>query len=492
MASKDVRVIVVGDVVCDEWRFVAHGSRNPENAGLVLVSQPDAEFIVPGGAGLTALCLRQLGAQVMLFGRLDHSRRADEVWRGLVEADVAMLHMPRFGLHTMPVKVRYLNEAHNIVVRHDIENYDNPVPDLFDIDAFERALRISDCVVVSDYDKGFLDGRRSQIIKLCRDRCVPVFVDCKEKHLTEYAGANCVKINHKTATDFIAGFTLPNTDPCKIVQRVVNADLTVITNGTAGISWQTRDMETPRLESFAIKHSAGNAVGAGDAFMAGMVMWFLMSDTAYAIDKYVAPDGLLVGHLAANRKITWIYPRLSPAQALVDFCEYRFAEKPSAKIIDQKFFAAFARACEKVGKRVVFTNGCFDVLHAGHMHLLREARAMGDVLIVAMDSDANVRRLKGQDRPVQDEKTRAEILAGLQMVDAVTVFTDKKDNLTLRSLIKKCRPAVLAKGGDYRPEDCVGWAEVTKRKNPGRVVCCDVLPGFSTTTIINKVRGSNV
>lgn len=489
MVNRDV--LVVGDVVCDEWRCVAHNSRNPENAGLVLLSQPDSEVILPGGAGLTALCLQQLGASVKLFSCVDTTHRGDLVMNTLVDAGVDGHNVVRAGAWHMPVKMRYLNDAHNIVVRHDIEGdaTDYITPDAFNLSDFEAALRSAACVVVSDYDKGFLHTKRKRLIQLARKYDVPVFVDCKDKNINDYVGATVFKVNHKTAAAFANDAS--GREACGVLQSVTKAALVVVTRGDAGLVWQMPG-RSPCSESYVLKHPAGNAVGAGDAFMAGLVMWFLMSNNLGRIDDVIVPDGLLVGHLVANRKITTIYPKLSPAQMLVDFCEYRFSEHAAAKIIDQNFFAAFARACAHVGKRVVFTNGCFDVLHAGHMHLLQESKLLGDVLIVALDADENVRRLKGPDRPVQDEQTRAQILAGLQTVDAVTVFTDNKTNDALRELITKCKPAVLVKGGDYLPEECVGWAEVTQRKDPGVVVCCALLPGFSTTKIINKVRGANV
>lgn len=489
MENRDV--LVVGDVVCDEWRCVAHNSRNPENAGLVLLSQPDAEVILPGGAGLTALCLQQLGARVKLFSRIDTTFHGDLVVSALVDEGVDVHNVVQAGSWRMPVKMRYVNDAQNIIVRHDIEGAttDALTPDVFRLHAFEMALRTAACVVVSDYDKGFLSGKRKQLMQLARQYKVPVFVDCKDKNIKEYAGATAIKVNHKTAAAFANDVN--SCEACRVLQHLTGASLVVVTQGDAGLVWQVSD-RAPRAESYVLKHPAGNAVGAGDAFLAGMVMWFLMSNNLDRIENVIVPDGLLVGHLVANRKITTVYPKLSPAQMLVDFCEYRFSENSAAKIIDENFFAAFARACSHVGRRVVFTNGCFDVLHAGHMHLLKEAKAIGDILIVALDADENVRRLKGPDRPVQDEKTRAQILAGLQAVDAVTVFTDNKSNDTLRALITKCKPAVLVKGGDYVPQECVGWAEVTQRKDPGKVVCCSTLPGFSTTKIINKVRGANV
>ncbi len=134
------------------------------------------------------------------------------------------------------------------------------------------------------------------------------------------------------------------------------------------------------------------------------------------------------------------------------------------------------------GRHVVFTNGCFDLLHPGHIGSLEQARALGDALIVGLNSDASVRRLKGAGRPVLPERERAEILAGLECVDAVVIF----DDLTPRQVIASLLPDVLVKGGDWPGDQIVGRQEVEAAG--GRVVSIPVVPGYSTTAILRKIR----
>jgi D-beta-D-heptose 7-phosphate kinase/D-beta-D-heptose 1-phosphate adenosyltransferase len=134
------------------------------------------------------------------------------------------------------------------------------------------------------------------------------------------------------------------------------------------------------------------------------------------------------------------------------------------------------------GRRVVFTNGCFDLLHPGHIRSLEQARALGDILIVGLNSDASVRQLKGQGRPVIPERERAEILAALESVDAVVIF----DDLTPREVIARLLPDVLVKGGDWPGDQIVGREEVEAAG--GRVVLAPVVPGYSTTDILKKIR----
>jgi D-beta-D-heptose 7-phosphate kinase/D-beta-D-heptose 1-phosphate adenosyltransferase len=150
------------------------------------------------------------------------------------------------------------------------------------------------------------------------------------------------------------------------------------------------------------------------------------------------------------------------------------------KIVSQEELEKRLAQWRVLSKTVVFTNGCFDILHAGHIQSLTQAANEGDYLVVGLNSDASVKKLKGDNRPVNNEQSRAEVLASLSMVDAVVFFTED----TPLELIKKIMPDILVKGGDYKLEEIVGAKEVIA--NGGRVVINSILPGFSTTSIINK------
>jgi len=153
------------------------------------------------------------------------------------------------------------------------------------------------------------------------------------------------------------------------------------------------------------------------------------------------------------------------------------------KILSRGEAREVIRDLQAAGKKVVFTNGCFDILHAGHVRYLREARALGDLLVIGMNSDKSVRRLKGAGRPLVREAERAEVLAALEMVDCVTIF----DEDTPAELVAELRPDVLVKGGDYKAEDVVGREAV--EASGGRVVIVPLVRGTSTTGLIRKIRG---
>ena len=160
-----------------------------------------------------------------------------------------------------------------------------------------------------------------------------------------------------------------------------------------------------------------------------------------------------------------------------------YFEKICNKILDKEGLAKWLDDCRKNGKKIVFSNGCVDILHRGHVEYLSKAAAFGDVMVIGLNTDASVRRLKGPSRPVNDEKARAFVLAGLECVTAVVLF----DEDTPYNLIKTVQPDVLVKGSDYKPEDIVGY-DIVMAKG-GKVETIDLVEGFSTTKTIEKMRG---
>ncbi|MBQ2188316.1 MAG: D-glycero-beta-D-manno-heptose 1-phosphate adenylyltransferase [Bacteroidales bacterium] len=158
-----------------------------------------------------------------------------------------------------------------------------------------------------------------------------------------------------------------------------------------------------------------------------------------------------------------------------------YFEKIKNKILEGEGFEKWLDECRKNGKRIVFTNGCFDILHRGHVEYLSKAAAFGDVMVVGLNTDASVKRLKGPSRPVNDEYARAFVLAGLEFVSAVVLF----DEDTPYNLIKKVQPDFLVKGSDYKPENIVGYDIVTAKG--GKVVTVDLVEGYSTTKTIEKM-----
>lgn len=161
-------------------------------------------------------------------------------------------------------------------------------------------------------------------------------------------------------------------------------------------------------------------------------------------------------------------------------------EKINKKILDKDELAKWLDDCRAKGLKIVFSNGCFDILHRGHVEYLSKAADLGDVLIIGLNTDDSVRRLKGLSRPVNDERSRAMVLAALEFVSVIVFFNED----TLYNLIKTVQPDVLVKGKDYKPEDIIGYDIVMKKD--GKVEIIELVEGFSTTNIINKIKNSTV
>lgn len=306
MVRRDVAVI--GDVVCDDWRCVAFNPHNPENAVFCVNSAPGTELILPGGAGLTALCLQQLGANVTLFSRVDTSAQSARILDVLARFGVNIAHVAQVPDWRMPVKTRYF--ANNkILLRHDIESINdiNSTSGRFDVNGFESIIYAAECVVVSDYDKGYLHARRISLIDIAARHAVPVFVDCKGQHISQFNGATAFKINDNAATVFsvlperAANFV---TDLCAVIHGTHRPQLTVVTHGAAGASFHV-DGQTHCEPPFAPRQDC-NAVGAGDAFMAGMALWLLNHGGGKSITLETARDAVKAGHVVANEKINTI------------------------------------------------------------------------------------------------------------------------------------------------------------------------------------------
>jgi D-beta-D-heptose 7-phosphate kinase/D-beta-D-heptose 1-phosphate adenosyltransferase len=314
---------------------------------------------------------------------------------------------------------------------------------------------------------------------------VPVFVDAKPAQLREYAGADLFKLN-KAELEGLVGNQLDFASALRTAAVILETPLLIVTDGANGVGWclrgQSGFLASPK------KYSSGNCVGAGDTFFAGLLLGF--SEISHFDCRTMAVNQLLtalkIALVAAGQRV-----RTNGAKPLNVNKILRDAN-PAPKLMQDHELVELAAAKRRAGKQVVFTNGCFDLLHAGHIQLLTQAKQHGDILLVGVDSDNNVQRLKGDSRPVQDQLTRAGNVAAIKGVDGVCIF-DEPDIAThwaLRKLIKEIQPAVLVKGAEYAKKFVVGVDEIRQQDVPGRVVLLDMKPNHSTTALVNKMKES--
>jgi D-beta-D-heptose 7-phosphate kinase/D-beta-D-heptose 1-phosphate adenosyltransferase len=471
-------VLCLGDLMLDEFVYGEVSRISPEAPAPVLAVNHTEVMI--GGAGNTVRNIASLGAKcifVAMIGRDDTGH--------VVAAKLA--HEP--SIEPLLVfdpsrpttrKMRFVSEHFSThLLRADWEFAHAPPSDVEQelIDKALKAMPRAGVVVLSDYKKGVLTER---VIREVIDAAVkagkPVIVDPKHADLSIYRGATVVTPNRKELAE--------------TTRRHVMSDAEVEAAGVEAI----RQFEGQALLVKRSEHGASLVMADGSAAHVpahkGKVI-----DVSGPGDTVVATFAVVMATGADwETALRWANAAASvvvgkPGTATVTPAELRARILPHAsRVIEEKIALTAERLEAQVkewrrhGLRVGFTNGCFDILHPGHVKVITDARAACDRLIVAINTDASVKRLKGAERPMQKERARAEVLAALEAVDLVVMF----DEDTPLQLIERVKPNVLVKGGDYTHEEVVGHEVV--EQNGGEVLLVETLPGFSTTSLVERLK----
>jgi len=463
-------VLVVGDLMLDKYVWGDVERVSPEAPVPVLLTGRRSEQ--PGGAANVAMNLAGLGARVtvMGFGGGDDDQYALEAL--LRDSGVKSVIVTCPGMPTTS-KLRVL-AGHQQLLRIDSEakpgNTDLAAENL--LERVAMVLPEAAVIVLSDYAKGVVSERVCRtVIAEARRIGVPVVVDPKGQDFTRYRGATAICPNAKE----LAAATEPATDLNKLLSAgqamvpVLDLEYMLVTLSEKGIAILRRDS---RVHVPAAARQVYDVSGAGDtavAVVAAALASGVAIETAARLANIAA--GIVIGKVGTV-----------PIQRgeLLGALSEELQRGSEDKVLPPELLLAQVANWRSRGLQVVFTNGCFDLLHIGHITLLERARRMGDRLIVAVNGDRSVRRLKGFERPLVQECDRARILAALAVVDAVVVF----DESTPLRLIEALRPNVLVKGGDYTEDEVVGAAEV--RGWGGRVELVPLVEGCSTTNLIER------
>jgi D-beta-D-heptose 7-phosphate kinase/D-beta-D-heptose 1-phosphate adenosyltransferase len=345
------------------------------------------------------------------------------------------------------------------------------------IEAAVAALPRADIVLLSDYAKGVLTARViREVIDAARKLGKRVIVDPKSANFVIYRGASILTPNRKEfaeATRSRATTEAEIAAAAKDAMVLADCDAMLITRSEHGMTMVARSGDAVHVPAYPAK--VRDVSGAGDTVVATLAVTLAGgADQESALRMASAAAAVAVGKRGtATVTLGELRKKILPHASLAA------EEKIAVNLDDLDAHLAEWRA---QGLRVGFTNGCFDILHPGHVRVVTQARAACDRLIVGLNSDASVRRLKGADRPVQDERARAEVLAALEAVDLVAIFAED----TPLKLIERIKPGVLVKGGDYTREQVVGHEIVTA--SGGEVILVDILPGHSTTSLVKRAR----
>lgn len=475
------RILCVGDVMLD--RFVQGDVSRISPEAPVPVFRWASERKMLGGAGNVVANLRALGAKVSLACRI--GRDADgESAAELVSAQGAELMAVESASVPTIQKTRFVAKGHH-VLRMDRET----VAPLSAEEEEELVAKISarlpevDLVILSDYAKGLLSRSFCErVIAASRAVGRPVYVDPKGRDYRKYAGATLVKPN-RAELEAVSGVALDPSAPDFMDNVVAYARklLSTIGIGTAVVTLSERGMvyvpgdggETVYLPTEG--REVSDVSGAGDTTMSVLAA-ARASGASFrdAMSLANAAAGIVVGKVGTAV--------VSPAELKAALARRRSGSMPfEGKVLPLAELAEKVRAWQAEGLKVGFTNGCFDCLHCGHLSSLYQAKEHCDRLVVAVNSDASVRRLKGPTRPVQDERTRTLVLAGLELVDAVVVFDDD----TALPAVEALRPDVIAKEG-YTIDK---WPEARFVESyGGRAVTLERVDGYSTTSMVKRMN----
>jgi D-beta-D-heptose 7-phosphate kinase/D-beta-D-heptose 1-phosphate adenosyltransferase len=480
------RVLVVGDLMLDRYVW-GDAERISQEAPVILLRADHREERL-GGASSVATMLQALGAKVALAGIVGNDHDAGRIRQMLADlgidhdAVLTDLHRPS------TVKERYIGRAQHRhpqqMIRVDYEDraaLQEPLQSQL-VAAIALQIHQADIVLISDYDKGVctphvlaatIAGARAKGIRVVAD---PI----RGGNYRKYQGCSAITPNRLEA-GLATGRTLANTpeivEAANQLLHELDLEAAIITLDKDGMALRHRD---GRLRFLPTRpRQVYDITGAGDMVMSVLGMALAAgADYEQAIQLANVAGGLEVEKIGVAT--------VTRAEILRDLLQIT---SPSGAAADGKVVGLEALQREldqrrRLGQTIAFTNGCFDVLHAGHVQYLHEARSQADALVVGLNNDASVRSLKGPTRPVQPLAARAAVLSGLRAVDFVTVFDDD----TPLRLIQAIRPDVLVKGSDYRKDEVVG-AEFVESYG-GRVHLATLHRGFSTTTLIDKLRAA--
>ena len=470
-------VLCVGDLMLDEFVYGEVSRISPE-APTPVIACKRSELMV-GGAGNVARNLVSLGTKCIFVGVVGDDEAGRALTAALTDETLIAFELVIDAARATTRKVRFVSEHHSAhLLRADWENA-GPVEAAAEdavIGHAVAAMPAAGAVVLSDYAKGALTPRVIRaVIDAANALGKPVVIDPKGRDYSIYRGATLITPNRQELAD--ATRRAARTDD-EIAQaaaelgRALDARAVLVTRSEAGM---TLVGEGAPVHVPAYPVRVRDVSGAGDTVVAVLAaMLAIGADFESAMRAANAAAAVVVGKRGtATLTVAELRSRILPAASLA----------PEEKIVfDWALIEEHLDPWRKQGLRIGFTNGCFDLLHPGHVKLLAGARAACDRLVVGLNGDASVTRLKGPGRPVQNVEARAEVLAALEAVDLVVVF----DEDTPAELIARVKPTILVKGSDYTREQVVG-REIVEALG-GEVILIDLVPGHSTTSMVERSR----
>lgn len=467
------KVLVIGDVMLDSY-ISGNTQRISPEAPVPVVHIQDS-YQRPGGAANVALNISALGAKAILIGLIGDDDSGQLLQQTLLDEHVDSRLIASNNAKTIS-KLRVMSRNQQLIRLDTEDGFAHTNHEQLLKQAIAATEEVT-AVVLSDYNKGTLRPILAEFLAHCERKKVPVLVDPKGNDFSIYRSATLLTPN-MSEFEAIAG---KPTDEADFQQRAFNLmsdnhiDNLLVTRSEKGMSLFQQDATPFNLA--AEVREVYDVTGAGDTVIATLA-------TALGAN-YSSHDATTLANLAAGIAVG----KMGTATVSLEELQAAVISKQHSDVITQNGILSLDNLLKETqlararGETLVMTNGCFDILHAGHVHYLNEARKRGDRLIVAVNSDASIKRLKGDERPINNLENRMLVLDALACVDWVVMF----DADTPAQVIDAIVPDKLVKGGDYQVEDIVGYETVTQAG--GEVLTIDLTPGCSTTNIIDKAKG---
>lgn len=468
---KKRRILVVGDVMLDNY-YVGDVRRISPEAPVPVFRKRSERSVLGGAANVAAnlVAANQQTSMMSIIGRDANGQTMMQLFENLGINAGLVSNLQR----STTIKTRFLADNNQQLLRLDVEDTD-PITKVESnriLKKLQKVIDDFDLILMSDYLKGLLTQEFTQgVIKLARKHDIPVVIDVKDPKYGKYYGATLLKPNLNELRSLTGKNVQTDEEIVEAAEELrkrSNCQYVLATLGAKGMVL-VGDGEPYYVKSLA--REVYDVSGAGDttiAYLATCMANGILIRESVDIANYAA--GIQVGK-AGTSSVSW-----QEVRDLISNEDHGIAHK----ILSAEELNSFRK--DNAQKKIVFTNGCFDILHVGHKRYLQQAATLGDILVVGVNSDASVRRLKGPTRPVNNEQDRAEMLSALGFIDYVVIF----DEDTPYELIKKIQPDVLVKGGDYKPEEVVGRDIVEARG--GRLELISFVEGKSTTNIIKKIN----
>ena len=464
---NQAKVLVLGDVMLDRYWFGATNRISPE-APVPVVKVQDIEERA-GGAANVAMNIASLNVPVALHGLIVQDDAGNALDK-LLKSHNIQNHCVALTTHPTITKLRILSR-HQQLLRLDFEEGFHNVESRDLLNKLAQNIQDYGALILSDYGKGTLESVQ-EMIQIARKANVPVLIDPKGTDFERYRGATLLTPN-MSEFEAVVGHCKDDDDiVAKGLKMIADFDLTalLVTRSEKGMTLIRPNQAPYHLPTQA--KEVYDVTGAGDTVIS-VLATAIADGRPFEEACYLAnaAAGVVVGKLGTST--------VSPVEL-----ENAIHQRATTGfgIVSEAELKAIVEEAKKRGEKIVMTNGCFDILHPGHVSYLENARKLGDRLIVAVNTDDSVKRLKGEARPINELDARMAVLAGLSSVDWVVAFNED----TPQRLIGEILPNLLVKGGDYKPEDIAGAKEVIN--NGGEVQVLNFENGCSTTNVIKKIQ----